>query len=382
MCTNEEKGKNQDMQNKSRFTLKLILLSDRDDIIRALRACSIWSIYIDKKITIPRSWNLFPGHQLPVLVKRGSTHEIVLMSWGLPPRRAEHSSICYVRSRNVVAPQDSCNWLWKMMRRTGRCVVICSGFYHWQYRNKKAYPYICEDKRSDPVLLAGLWKTDVVNGQEISSFIVITQQGIPSDPYETRSIQPAVIPDKNLLRWLAGDDWSEELPELLPGDSGPLGCGLLSREVGIEIQTSKANDESLAEAKPLQEDTEGPVNAEAGPNTGFRGPEVHSSQASFSVAPSSSQANATPSSSQSNATLASFWSQATSSSSQSSAPPTKPSPRRISLRPIDRPRGSGMFSLPTRKRKQGKGKRSARKDDANQPTEGSPIHPPRKRKRT
>jgi putative SOS response-associated peptidase YedK len=148
----------------------------------------------------------FPA--LPVITGE-PRRQVLMMNWGLIPFWVKNlAGAKEIREKTLNARAESLfeKPSFKYSIQIRRCLVPVDGFYEWQHRNKKAYPYFIHLKSGEPFAMAGIWDnwSNPENGETIKTFAVITT---PANPlleiiHNTQKRMPAILTRENEGRWL------------------------------------------------------------------------------------------------------------------------------------------------------------------------------------
>ena len=129
--------------------------------------------------------------------------------WGLVPawaRDAEQAAAIRAKALNA-----RCETLWEKpvfreAARTGRCLVVSTGFFEWHETGGRRYPFFIRLRGGDPFVLAGLeavWRNPLT-GREEPTFSIITCPACPllARIHNTRLRMPVILPEASQTAWL------------------------------------------------------------------------------------------------------------------------------------------------------------------------------------
>jgi putative SOS response-associated peptidase YedK len=157
---------------------------------------------LDKDLPLFKpSYNIAPGKDVPVIVRRGDRNLVKLMRWGLVPSWSQDPSIGnrMINARCETLDQKPS---FKHLLGSRRCLVPADGFYEWRREGKGKVPMRVRLKGQRPFTFAGLW--DVwrdPDGEELYSFTIITTDANKLlRPIHNR--MPVILEDLAAKQWL------------------------------------------------------------------------------------------------------------------------------------------------------------------------------------
>lgn len=161
--------------------------------------------------SLPKSYrsaryNLTRGATAPVLVRNAKGgRELVLMQWGFLPRSVKCAD---PPLEPITVPKKKLdNPYFKDSLAARRCLVPYTGFFTWHgWERGPGLPYFVRRKDGEPFLVAGFW--DENRGVKRFAIITVKSSELLSTVYDR---MPALIPNEDAERWLAGDDYRKLL---------------------------------------------------------------------------------------------------------------------------------------------------------------------------
>jgi len=195
----------------------------------------------DPMIGARSRFNIAPGNEMPVIVRAGEKHAVV-MRWGLIPSwtrdiRAARPLI------NARAESLAEKPAFRGLLRSRRCLVPASGFYEWKKEGNRKKPYYFLLPGDPLFAFAGLYdQWHNPEGVTVSTYTIITCDANPLvAPIHDR--MPVILPRQAEECWLAPDPISaEDAKKLLV----PYSAGLMeSRPVSDLVNNASADDEHL-----------------------------------------------------------------------------------------------------------------------------------------
>ncbi|TPX38307.1 hypothetical protein SmJEL517_g00134 [Synchytrium microbalum] len=138
--------------------------------------------YVDQEKHRAPRYNVAPTTYQPVLRFDQTAKEYVVheMRWGLIPHWAKEMPAYGDSMTTINARDDSLienKPMWNAPKQSGRCVVICDGFYEWLKEGKdgkERSPYYITRKDGQPLLFAGLYDKCTLDDNTIYSYSIVT----------------------------------------------------------------------------------------------------------------------------------------------------------------------------------------------------------------
>jgi putative SOS response-associated peptidase YedK len=185
---------------------------------------------LDEVPELPPRFNIAPTQPIAVIRE---PRRLELLRWGLVlPGAHRHG----VQGINVRVESVARAPAYRESFRKRRCLVIVSGFFEWQKRDKVKQPFFVRREDSKPFALAGIWDTSITShGEVIDSCAVITGDS-KGAMAELHNRMPLIVPATGYARWL--DPSGKELTDLLV----PSALGLVTYPVSTLVN-SPANDD-------------------------------------------------------------------------------------------------------------------------------------------
>lgn len=119
-------------------------------------------------------YNLCPGEDLVVVVRKGEERRLGTVRWGFVPSFATAADEA-PRSINARAETVAVRPPFRDAFRRRRCLVAVDGFYEWRREGRRRQPYLVRLRSHRPMGLAGLWERwRPREGQPLLTGLVIT----------------------------------------------------------------------------------------------------------------------------------------------------------------------------------------------------------------
>lgn len=136
---------------------------------------------------------------------------------------------CFFKGYNTLNARDDkleTSRFWKKDFESRRCLVMIDGFYDFHDHGGKKYPFYVQMKTGEPFMIAGLYRTAKISGEERETVTLITTRAnkemawIHNEPaYSPESRMMFVVNEKDDEEWLGGSwEQARELIRPLPDD--------------------------------------------------------------------------------------------------------------------------------------------------------------------
>lgn len=182
--------------------------------------------------SVPPSFNVAPGQDVPVVVDEGGGRRLDAFRWGLIPSWAKDAAIGYkmINARaETLAEKPS--FRQALLKR--RCLILADGFYEWKSEGKRKVPYHITLKGGGIFAFAGLWEVwKPPEGPAVRSCTIITL-GANEFMSSLHHRMPAILPPESQGPWLdpANHDREALMALLVPYPSGLMTAHPVSQEV-------------------------------------------------------------------------------------------------------------------------------------------------------
>lgn len=114
--------------------------------------------------------NVAPTQPLLSVIHDGTKFRVGTMVWGLTQDHPSHTMIINARSETI---HEKPTFRQLLLKR--RCLILASGFYEWDRRQKPSQPYWCEDINAPFLVFAGIYQMKTLtNGQTVPQVCLIT----------------------------------------------------------------------------------------------------------------------------------------------------------------------------------------------------------------
>jgi len=186
------------------------------------------------KMKAKPSYNIAPSQKISVVIydHNKEIRKLGNMQWGLIPFWADDKSIAnkMINARSETVEKKPA---FKGSFKRKRCLIVALGFYEWQKKDDKKYPFFIYLKERKLFGFAGIydtWKSD--QDEKINSCSILTTTANKSIK-NIHNRMPVIIEQDSEERWLDNSSYNEEqLKELLqPYDSSKISYHRVSKVV-------------------------------------------------------------------------------------------------------------------------------------------------------
>ena len=158
-------------------------------------------LMLDGSEPLAPSYNIAPSQSAVTVCASDAGPRVRGLQWGLAPEWAKSQKI--PRPINARAETLAQKPMFREAFRSGRCLVLCDGYYEWQTRSDGTkQPFHIALADAGPFFLAGLWARNTMLSEEpLTSFCIITTIASES----CRAIHPrmpAILDHDHHHRWL------------------------------------------------------------------------------------------------------------------------------------------------------------------------------------
>jgi putative SOS response-associated peptidase YedK len=119
----------------------------------------------------------FEHDAFPIIYSEQGQKTMDFFRWGLVPRwcRAEDKALqIWTQTINARSETMFEKPSFRASSLDRRCVVYMTGFFEYHHQGSKKYPFFIRDRNSDILLVAGLWDSAIIDGQEWKTFTIVT----------------------------------------------------------------------------------------------------------------------------------------------------------------------------------------------------------------
>lgn len=188
------------------------------------RAIILSKYYSLNPLQLRRFYNISPTQYRPVIAQdKGQAPEWRELYWGLIPSWSKDKTMG-ARLINARAEKVHEKPSFRDAFKRRRCLIPASGFYEWLTQGKVKTPYYFSPvKKDDELVFAGLWERWSRDGEDISSFTIITTEANATvAPIHDR--MPVILGQDDWSTWLDPEtrDTDKLLSLLRPADDGLL----------------------------------------------------------------------------------------------------------------------------------------------------------------
>lgn len=158
--------------------------------------------HLDELFEIEPRYNIAPTEDILALTQvEGRGISASMFYWGLIPSWAEDKKIAN-RLINARAETVADKPAFRQAFKKRRCIVLMSGFFEWQHREKKKQPYFIKPENQSLIAIAGLWEDWLGrDGESIKSCCLLTKEANEfMKPIHDR--MPVILDVKQQALWL------------------------------------------------------------------------------------------------------------------------------------------------------------------------------------
>jgi putative SOS response-associated peptidase YedK len=118
---------------------------------------------------------------------------------------------------------------------TGRCLIPVDGYYEWKTVGKLKVPYYFKRMDGDPLILAGLWSTQIRSDGETKKSLCLLTTKPNREAAQVHSRMPVIISYENQKSWLSDQPLSQSSLDLISATpvAGLLNLHRVSSEVNL-----------------------------------------------------------------------------------------------------------------------------------------------------
>lgn len=145
-------------------------------------------------------YNAAPSQLLPVIFNT-EPGCIEMARWGIMPvwwKRKD--GLINIRAETLIEKHT-----FKKDLENRRCLVLADGFYEWQKTEKIKQPYRFTRKDKEPFAFAGIWQSNIIEGEKVDTFsIITTTPNKVTEPIHNR--MPVILAAQEEMKWLEQGD--------------------------------------------------------------------------------------------------------------------------------------------------------------------------------
>ncbi|MEK9785013.1 MAG: SOS response-associated peptidase [Gammaproteobacteria bacterium] len=150
---------------------------------------------------VPESYNVAPSQRAAAARSVDGRATLVSLQWGFVPAWSKNPQLS--RPINARAETLAEKPMFRDAFRTGRCLILCDGYYEWRVAPGEAkQPFYITLESAEPFVMAGLWaRNEGLQDGPIESFCVVTTEANES----CRAVHhrmPLILEKKHHARWL------------------------------------------------------------------------------------------------------------------------------------------------------------------------------------
>jgi len=156
-------------------------------------------------VDLQPSWNVSPGRDVLVFHDGDAGHVAELLNWGFLPSWADAKANQYINARVESASKKP---YFRDAWRSGRCLIPADGWYQWKETPKGKQPYFIHRVDDEPVLMAGLYDTNLQTNITAVVILTMESEGPLRDIHDR---EPVVLSAEAGRRWIARDTSLDEI---------------------------------------------------------------------------------------------------------------------------------------------------------------------------
>lgn len=151
------------------------------------------------------TWNMAPSRPALVFHTGNNGRMAELFKWGLLPSWADPMAQKPINARlDTAAIKPYFRKAWK----TGRCLIPADGWYEWKDSDKGKIPYFLYRTNQQPLLMAGLYETNL--HANITTFAILTTDA-DGDLRDVHDRKPVVLSAEAANQWIDGKLQTDEI---------------------------------------------------------------------------------------------------------------------------------------------------------------------------
>ena len=167
------------------------------------------SLGLSFSLSQPR-YNISPGTNLACIRREQGELKTGEIYWGFAPAWAQGSSIqeqhANARIETVVEKIT-----FKDALKHHRCLVPVDGYYEWKTVGKLKVPYYFKLTNGEPMILAGLWSTQIIREGETKKSLCLLTTKPNREAAQIHSRMPVILSAENQKLWLSGQPLSQSM---------------------------------------------------------------------------------------------------------------------------------------------------------------------------
>ena len=168
--------------------------------------------------------------------------EVLLMRWGLAVPWTK-APLINAQSETVMEKRTFSEAVEKR-----RCLVVADCFYEWEAGTKPKQPWEFRLANDQPMVMAGIWQTGRVEGQEVACYCILTTAANET-LQRCHDRMPVILEPKDWQRWIAPESDVQSLWRLWKPWAGPMDA----RTVTTALNKVSYQGEAVAEPSNTDE---------------------------------------------------------------------------------------------------------------------------------
>lgn len=171
------------------------------------------SLGLSFNLTQPR-YNISPGTKLTCVRREHGELKLGELHWGFIPAWAQGSST-QEEHANARIETVAEKITFKDALRHHRCLVAVDGYYEWKTVGKLKVPYYFKTSDGGPMILAGLWSTQINTQGETKKTLCLLTTKPNREAAQVHSRMPVIISTENQKVWLSDQPLNQTTLELI-----------------------------------------------------------------------------------------------------------------------------------------------------------------------
>jgi len=159
-------------------------------------------------------YNISPGTKLICVRREHGELKAEPIYWGFIPAWAQGSST-QEEHANARIETVSEKITFKDAVKHHRCLVSVDGYYEWKAVGKLKVPYYFKRTDGEPMILAGLWSTQIRSDGEAKKSLCLLTTKPNREASQVHSRMPVIISSENQKLWLSDQPLSQPSMDLI-----------------------------------------------------------------------------------------------------------------------------------------------------------------------
>lgn len=162
----------------------------------------------------PPRYNISPGMMVRCVRREQGELKTGELYWGFIPAWAQGSSTQDEHANARIETVEE-KITFKEAIKHHRCLVPVDGYYEWKTVGKLKIPYYFKLKNNEPMVLAGLWSTQINRQGETKKSLCLLTTKPNREAAQVHSRMPVILSSDNQKNWLSDQPLSQVKLELI-----------------------------------------------------------------------------------------------------------------------------------------------------------------------